>query len=153
MNHLLTQCFPETFPLLLFSSFLHTQYWSTWMDLLFVLVFPQFFTFVAVLFRIITTATLLCRFPFFSTYLNASLPLRILTLSQQPYWGIGDSDWHSLNTASYCHTILWIYELTSSVLLSTSYLTTLIVYRPVLLLILIILIGPCVCFKLMWSDY
>ena len=40
-----------------------------------------------------------------------------------------------------------------SFLLSTSYLTTLIVYCLLLLLILIIVVRPCVCFKLIWSVH
>ena len=56
-------------------------------------------------------------------------------------------------TVPYCQTIQWISYLISYVLLSTSYLTTLIVCRLVLLLILIIMVILCVCFKLIWSFH
>ena len=64
---------------------------------------------------------------------------------------IKDSDWHSLKTVSYHKDTRKYSEVVYFVQLSTSYLTTLIVHCSVLLLILIILIRFCVCFKLMWS--
>ena len=56
-----------------------------------------------------------------------------------------------LKTVSYRQIIPKMSDPVSSVLLSTSYLHTLIVSRLILLLILIILIRLCVCFLLIWS--
>ena len=63
---------------------------------------------------------------------------------------IEDSDWHSQKSFPYSHTIHWISDLVFYVLLTTIYLTTLIISRPVLLMILMLMVGPYVDFLLIW---
>ena len=93
-----------------------------------------------------------------------ALPYKFLFLLQIPHilicLSVKDSVLHILfripieiflKTVSYRQIIPKMSDPVSSVLLSTSYLHTLIVSRSILLLILIILIRLCVCFLLILS--
>ena len=68
-----------------------------------------------------------------------------------PPCSIENFDWHSKRTFPFLQDILKYSDLVSYVLLSTFYLTSLIVYCHVLLLILILLVRLYICFKFMRS--
>ena len=66
---------------------------------------------------------------------------------------IGDSDWYSQRKFYIARLFNECLIIISSVLLSISYSNYLIVYIPELLLIIIILVRRCVCFRLMQSVF
>ena len=95
--------------------------------------------------KAITPTTLFSSFFFYSTYLDACL---IFAESETvPAHSIGGSDWHLPKTVPYFWLLLNRYDLHLLCCLPPI-LTTLLVYRPILLLILIVLVRSCICFKM-----
>ena len=86
-------------------------------------------------------------FLFFATFLRCSSSLSNVGHCSNTYYLV--SDWYSLKINSYRQDIRNDRDLIFSILLSTSYLTTLIVNLPVSL-ILIIFVSHCLCFLLIW---
>ena len=100
---------------------------------------------------------------YYSCSATLMFPFRLRIPKLLIFWRVKTLSQHSLSricidtsskTVSYLLIILEMSDLIFfSVLLYTSYLHTLIVCRPILLLILITLIRLCVCFLMMWLFF
>ena len=112
------------------------------MSSLHTLLSPHWCTLWAVLLRVITSTSNSIGSLFFFAYPTASPYCQVWTLSQHVLFGIKIG---ILKDSTICWFLL--FSCLSPIL------TILIVYRPVLILILIILVRLCVCFLLMWSVF
>ena len=121
-------------------GFWYYQCWTKWMGSFHIQVFPQRCTLTVVLFRL-SFLCAPCKLPFLLHIRYTFHIARYRCYLSTPYWGFR----LTLHKVSTMHYFILIS-------CQPSILTTLIVCRPVLLLILIILVKPYVFFKLMWAS-